>query len=91
MSEAGNRGGAAPALAAHSKDAATPGPTAASGTKGRNAPGDSSSRGKANANLSASACRAMDQATTFVSEQPIVAIAVAGVVGIALGVLFARR
>jgi ElaB/YqjD/DUF883 family membrane-anchored ribosome-binding protein len=113
-------GGAGPALAAHSKDAAAAGampassatgnePTSAGSTAsgisdkvsrlseqaseaaGRAASWASASAGNARQALSGQGGRAVEEATEFVREQPLVAIAVTGMLCFALGVLVGRR
>jgi ElaB/YqjD/DUF883 family membrane-anchored ribosome-binding protein len=120
MSDKPIDGGAGPALAAHSKDAAAPGAMPASSATGNErtssagaAPGisekvsrlseqaseaagratswASASAGNARQALSGQGGRAADQAADFVREQPLVAIAVTGLVCLALGVLLGRR
>jgi hypothetical protein len=91
MSEYETRGGAGPALAAHSKDASAPGQTAASTTTGRNAPGGLARNGGSAESLSAMSCRAMDEGAAFIREQPFIAMAATGAICLAIGLMVARR
>jgi ElaB/YqjD/DUF883 family membrane-anchored ribosome-binding protein len=129
-------GTAGPALAAHSKDAAAPGQTAASGARdthpvssavggssaaspasgavdpGHGSPAQPQSEGlsgqvsqaaeRAGATLSEAAGKAReaiagqggqaaDQVAALVREQPLTALAVTGLVGLAIGILIGRR
>lgn len=63
----------------------------ASEAAGRAASWASTSAGNARQALSGQGSRVADQATEFVREQPMVAIAVTGLVCLALGVLLGRR
>lgn len=88
------RGGAAPALAAHSKDASTAGPTPASSATGEPMPPKTSFRdGIADAidAVSAQGARVATPAADFVREQPFAALAVMGVACFAFGLLLGRR
>ena len=115
MNENVVRGGAGPALAAHSKDGSAAGQTPASSATGNN--GDThglsddlnrlsekaragaervtasvrEAAGHAGETLSRQGGRAVDEATHFVRDQPLVAVAVTGAICFALGVLLARR
>ena len=83
-------GGAGPALAAHSKDGSAPGPTHVSSARGDNgdrARGEADNVSKLTGGARAAVGRA---ATTFVQDQPIAALAVTGMIGLALGVMLAR-
>jgi ElaB/YqjD/DUF883 family membrane-anchored ribosome-binding protein len=115
MDENRNDGGAGPALAAHSKDAAAPGPNPASNKTGSSEPSGgvsetvsrlseqareaagrlgssvSEAAGSARQTLSEQGGRAVNQAGVFVREQPLMALAVTGVVCLAMGILLGRR
>ena len=67
MSENQNKGGSGPALAAHSKDASTPGPTSASSASG-NEPSGSSGAGETASRLSGHAREAASQMNASVSD-----------------------
>ena len=92
-------GGAAPALAAHSKDAATSSSNPAASTTGApstKSPIDGVSdtvsklAGQARGQLAEHGITA-DQATDFVRERPLTALLAAGGLGLILGMLVARR
>jgi ElaB/YqjD/DUF883 family membrane-anchored ribosome-binding protein len=102
MNENQLRGGAGPALAAHSKDASAPGQTPASEATG----GDRGQAGTAGDTLGASVSDAARQTgdyvseqssyltaqgTAFVREQPLLALALTGAVCLGLGFLLGRR
>jgi ElaB/YqjD/DUF883 family membrane-anchored ribosome-binding protein len=92
--ESGNRGGAAPALAAHSKDASTPGPTPASSASENPLPHAASVREQAIDALDASskqAAQAVTPAADFIRAQPFAAVAMMGGMCFALGLLLRRR
>ena len=113
MSENETRGGARPALAAHSKDAAGQGETPTSNTRadtGHPEGGPSSSPGglaqegsgriassipdvgkHAKEGVSGQAGPVADRVATFLREQMLTALALAGGIGIALGISIARR
>ena len=106
-------GGAGPALAAHSKDGATPSSNPASEATGNEARGTSDAGASVAdrvSNLSAQARDAAGQmassvadtargvaeqggraADQLIREQPILALAIAGLVGVLAGVLLSRR
>ena len=74
--------GAGPALAAHSKDASTPGPTPASETAGTVKPASDSGD---------AISHALQQATDFVRDQPLASMGVLIIAGIAIGKVLSRR
>jgi hypothetical protein len=76
----GKPGGAGPALAAHSKDASTPGQTPASQASASSPP----------ANVE-TVVRLADQLAEFVRQQPLAAMAAALLLGATTGKIFGRR
>src|SRR4051812_39419634 len=102
MSENQLRGGAGAALAAHSKDASAPGQTAASEATGE-ARGQASTAGgtpgasvpdavKGTAQYAyEQSSQLASQGTTFVREQPLLALALTGAVCLVFGFLLGRR
>ncbi|MBV9538105.1 MAG: hypothetical protein JOY70_04135 [Acidisphaera sp.] len=85
-------GTAAPSLAAHSKDASTPGPTPASSATGQT--GSGAAAGTARQIRDAIGGRGgliADQLAGFARDQPITALATVGGIGLILGILLARR
>ena len=105
MPDNDTRGGAAPALAAHSKDASVPGQTPASSTKA-SPPASTTGHGVKTAgdmkNLDDAATkvrdiaseyggRAAEKASDYVQTQPLFALAVTGLMGMIIGAMLARR
>jgi len=74
--------GAGPALAAHSKDASTPGPTPASEASGTVKPASDSGD---------AISHALQQATDFVRGQPLASMGSFVIAGIAIGKVLSRR
>ena len=74
--------GAGPALAAHSKDASTPGPTPASEASGTVKPASDSGD---------AISHALQQATDFVRDQPLASRGIFVIAGIAIGKVLSRR
>jgi len=114
MDEDTMKGGAGPALAAHSKDGSAAGQTAASQATGHTQPSSKGSQedsvldqareavgraastltdvaGRGGERISQQTSVATDQLTKFAREQPVLALAVTGLVGFMLGVLVGRR
>jgi len=102
MSENQLRGGAGPALAAHSKDASAPGRTPASEATGEDRGQAEPAGGTSAASISGAAKRTTEyvseqssyltaQGTSFVREQPLLALALTGAVCLVLGFLLGRR
>jgi ElaB/YqjD/DUF883 family membrane-anchored ribosome-binding protein len=77
-----NIGGAGPAIAAHSKDGSAAGQTTASGVTGQ--PKQRHLSGE-------SLGRMADQLGDLVRQEPLIAAAVTGVVGLCIGTLLGRR
>ena len=77
----GNTQGAGPALAAHSKDASTPGPTPASQASGAVKPASDSSE---------AISQALQQVTDFVRGQPLASMGVFVIAGIVIGKVLSR-
>jgi ElaB/YqjD/DUF883 family membrane-anchored ribosome-binding protein len=77
-----NIGGAGPAIAAHSKDGSAAGQTTASGVTGQPKRRDLSSE---------SLGRMADQLGDLVRQEPFIAAAVTGVVGLCIGMMLSRR
>ena len=77
----GSTEGAGPALAAHSKDASTPGPTPASEASGTIKP---ASDGEA-------ISHALQEAADFVRGQPIASMGIFIIAGIIIGKMLGRR
>ena len=78
----GNTGGAGPAIAAHSKDASTPGPTPAS---------EASGAAKAASDSGEAISHALQQATDFVRGEPLASMAIFIIAGIVIGKVLSRR
>ena len=78
----GNTEGAGPALAAHSKDASTPGPTPASEASGPVKPASDSGE---------AISQALQQATDFVRGQPLASMGIFIVAGMFIGKVLSRR
>ncbi|MBS0638690.1 MAG: hypothetical protein JSS43_02390 [Proteobacteria bacterium] len=103
MSEIQSQSGAAPALAAHSKDASAPGQTAASEATGEpHGQAAGSAGGTSGASVSEAVketrnyvyeqgSKVASQGTTYVREQPLLALAVTGGVCFLFGYLLGRR
>lgn len=102
MSEDQLRGGAGPALAAHSKDASAPGQTTASEATGEPRGQASTAGGTPGASVSDAVkgtgqyayqqgSQLASQGTAFVREQPLLALALTGAVCFVLGFLLGRR
>lgn len=105
LSDQQMKGGAGPAIAAHSKDGSIPGQTPASSATGHdgNAPsgGSGTISGAADqAGETATSARqgladgmrqAVDDTSAFVREQPLLALASVGVVCLAVGMFLGRR
>jgi ElaB/YqjD/DUF883 family membrane-anchored ribosome-binding protein len=92
--ESGLRSGAAPALAAHSKDASTPGPTSASSSSGKSLPRTATVGEHAAEAIDAiltQGARAATPASDYVRAQPLAAVVAVGALCFALGLLFGRR
>ena len=79
--------GAGPALAAHSKDASAPGPTAASSAVGQSG----HSEGPAEGQMQQAYGQAVDQVRDLATENPIGALGVAAAVGLFIGLVVGRR
>ena len=77
----GNTEGAGPALAAHSKDASTPGPTPASEASGAVRPASDSGE---------TISHALQQVTDFVRGQPLASMGVFVIAGIVIGKVLSR-
>ena len=78
----GNTEGAGPALAAHSKDASTPGPTPASQASGAARPASDSSE---------AISQALQQVTDSVRGQPLASMGIFIIAGIFIGKVLSRR
>jgi hypothetical protein len=78
----GNTEGAGPAIAAHSKDASTPGPTPASDASGAVKPASDSGE---------AISYALQQATDFVRGEPLASMGIFIIAGIVIGKVLSRR
>lgn len=78
----GNTEGAGPAIAAHSKDASTPGPTPASEASGQVKPASDSGE---------AISYALQQATDFVRGEPLASMGIFIIAGIVIGKVLSRR
>ena len=78
----GNTEGAGPALAAHSKDASTPGPTPASEASGAVRPASDSGE---------AISHALQQVTDFVRGQPLASMGIFVIAAIVIGKVLSRR
>jgi hypothetical protein len=87
MDENTKLGGAGPALAAHSKDGSTPGPTPASSATGDKA----EFHGPSDAQVQQAYGQAVDHLRDFAEDNPIGSLLAAAGVGLVLGMILARR
>ena len=87
MNENEIRTGAGPALAADSKDASAPGPTAASSAVGESKHSERQAEGQ----MQQAYGQAVDQVRDFATENPIGALSVAAAVGLFFGLRVGRR
>ena len=87
MDENDIRTGAGPALAAHSKDASAPGPTAASSATGESRHPE----GKTGAQMQQACGQAVDNVRNFATDNPAGALGLAAAMGLFIGLMVGRR